>query len=85
MEKFTTTSKLLNSSTDHVPIIANITREDEKIPKRKSITKRSTKNFTKQSWCQTLKELNSDIQTPSTNLDELVNSLDIQVKKALDI
>ena len=46
LERKTTTSKLLASSSDHLPILAKILRNGSTTKRYKVITKRSTKNFT---------------------------------------
>ena len=60
LEIKTKTYKLLNSSSDHLPILAKIERNSVQTKIHKYITKRSTKNFTKLGWCQTLNKVLED-------------------------
>ena len=81
----TQTSKLENSASDHLPIVAAI-----KIPKReklkaRTITKRSLKDFTKTKWtsCLTIQRWEDIGET--NNLDEMTNKLTRHVTTALDV
>ena len=50
LEPKTKTFTLSNSSTDHLPIMSKINKQKMRIPKMKTITRRSTKNYTKGAW-----------------------------------
>ena len=78
LENRITSSKINHSSSDHLPIIADIKLKGEKNSRRKTITKRSTKNFTKQLWCNTLKDLRneSEMSDTSDSLEEISQKIE---------
>ena len=76
LESKTQTYKLDNSSSDHLPIMAKIVRNKKRIKQHKTITKRSTKNFNKTIWCETIKKIKEKCENEAEeNLDNLVDNI----------
>ena len=63
--------KLDNSSTDHLPIKATLTNQIKTTAKMKTITKRSTKFFTKAKWSLSLTAQGWENLGNTENLDEI--------------
>ena len=85
LERKTTTKKLLNSSSDHLPVMAKIEVEKLQGKKYKTITKRCTKNFDRKMWCETLKNIQDKISDESEELDARVENLESIIEEALNI
>ena len=85
LESKTKTSKLINSSSDHLPIVARIERKKTNTKKYKTITKRSTKNFNKTAWCETLKRIQAKNTEESEYLEDMVQGLESVFEDALNI
>ena len=84
MEEKTKTSKLLNSSSDHLPIVAKIERNRTLAKKFKTITKRCTKNFNKKYWCETLNKIQASKTGESGKLEDNVLKLEAIIEEALN-
>ena len=75
LESKTKTITLKNSSTDHLPIMAKINKQKLRTPKMKTITRRSTKNYSKGSWNAALERNILDHIQESDKLEEMTSKL----------
>ena len=81
------TSKLPNSATDHLPILASLMvgiKESGSEPSQKTITKRSMRDFNKTRWIDSLRNRNWTRVSAASNVDEMTTEFTSQVTKALD-
>lgn len=86
LERKTTTSKLLASSSDHLPILAKILRNGSTTKRYKVITKRSTKNFTQTRWCETIQMIQRrKLDLDSDDMEQNAKSLGETIEEALNI
>ena len=76
--------KITNSSTDHVPIKASLTNPKKLLQKMKTITKRSTKFFTKARWTASLATQRWENLGETEDLDQMVTLLTNHVTNSLD-
>ena len=73
-----------NSSTDHLPIMATLTVFKQTVQKMKTITKRSTKFYTKARWTKSLAKQEWEDLGLSEDLDEMTTRLAQHVTTSLD-
>ena len=72
------------SATDHVPIMAELHSSGNNKVKPKSIYKRSMKNFTEEKWKLSLAKQDWESIGETENVDEMTETLNNNVTKALD-
>ena len=80
-------SKLLNSATDHYPILASFNlglKKEKNEQKNKTITKRSMKNFTKTRWIDCLRNADWTKVKNLTDLNAKTTEFTNVINKALD-
>ena len=83
VEEKTATCKLNASSSDHVPIVAII--DNGKMDRKmKTITRRCTKNLTKEVWCKSLILKNWEDLGLTEDIDEMAEKMNEHVLAALD-
>ena len=86
IEDAITVKKLINSSTDHVPVLTSLNidiKKDGSKFKRK-VTKRSLKNFSVQAWNESLTKKNWVIINECTEVDDMVEIFNKNIEDALD-
>ena len=79
-----TVNKLQNSSSDHLPVKIKYNMDTKKTSHKKSITKRSFKNFTKERWNEALEEEDWLDVEECEEVDEMVSIFTKNVTRALD-
>ena len=84
IEERTIASKLEYGATDHLPIVAEVTREEKKVKKARVITKRSMKDFTKEKWNRSLAVRRWERIGLTEDVNEMAEILDEQITEALD-
>ena len=84
MEERTKGYKLENSATDHVPIIAEVTKMEGKNVRNKVVTKRCMKNFTKENWNRSLARGEWEKIGQTEDVNEMAAILNEQITKSLD-
>ena len=72
------------SSTDHVPIIAELKNERKQKQKQKTIIKRSMKNFTEQRWKECLVRKNWEKLAETEDIEQMTEDLTKLITEALD-
>ena len=77
-------SKLTTSSTDHLPVITHYCLDLTKIRYKHSVTKRSYKNFTMESWTASLAQQDWSAVENSEGVNEMVAEFTNNVTLALD-
>ena len=86
MRKIISTTKLENSSTDHLPVVTKIwtnSKLDKSKFKRK-ITKRSMRNFTEEKWNSCLSKKNWMKIEECDDVNEMVSVFSEFINEALD-
>ena len=76
--------KIQNRATDHLPIMATLVKQSKINPKMKSITKRSTKFFTKEKWVSSLATQSWEDLGATEDLDKMTYLLTEHVTTSLD-
>ena len=77
--------KMKNSSSDHLPVMVSYNLDTKKVWYKRSITKRSFKNFTKEKWNASLAAQDwLDIED-HTDVDLMVRDFNAKIKDALDL
>ena len=84
MEEKTRGYKLENSATDHVPIIAEVTKMEGKNERNKVVTKRCMKNFTKENWNRSLARGEWEKIGQTEDVNKMAAILNKQITKSLD-
>ena len=76
--------KILNSSTDHLPVVTSFILDRRKIKYKHSVTKRSFKNFTQEGWRSCLASQDWSAVENSDEVDSMVSEFQEAVNLALD-
>ena len=76
--------KILNSATDHLPVVTAYNLDLNKVRYKHSITKRSFKNFTKENWNQSLANQDWTGLEECEEVDEMVKKFDENISAALN-
>ena len=84
IEKSVSVRKLLSSSTDHLPVLISYSLDKNKVEYKRSLTKRSFKNFTKEKWNACLAKQNWSEIDKCQGVNEMVDIFDTNVALALD-
>ena len=84
MEDRTKVSKLMKSATDHLPIIAEITRKEYLKKGPKVVWKRSMKGFTKEKWNESLARKRWEAIGETEDVSEMAKILNKHIQEALD-
>ena len=84
LEKKIKTRKLEESSTDHLPIIAELENGPEKKKKPRIIVRRSMKNFTQKKWTECLAMKRWEIIGKTEDVEEMAKFFNKAVVEALD-
>ena len=84
MEEKTRGYKLENSATDHLPIVAEVTRMEGKNMRNKVVVKRSMKNFTKENWNRSLAKGEWEKIGQTEDVNVMAEVLNEQITIALD-
>ena len=80
-----TGKKMDTSSTDHLPIIAEIRIKVQQGKKAESIQKRCLKNFTQQKWLECLAGKEWEDLGRTEDINEMAEDFNNKVKEALDV
>ena len=86
IQKLLKVKKLVNSSTDHVPVVINLDLDikKDKSKFKQKITKRSFKNFSNEAWNASLASKDWSPIYSSNTVDEKVNVFQKNIKDALN-
>ena len=79
-----TVTKHQNSSTDHLPVIIKYSLNLTKVSYKRSLTKRSFKNFTKEGWNEALEQEDWLDVEDCEDVNEMVRLFTDKVNRALD-
>ena len=77
--------KMKNSSSDHLPVMVSYNLDTKKVWYKRSITKRSFKNFTKEKWNASLAKQDWLDVEDYTDVDLMVGDFNEKIEKALDL
>ena len=78
------TEVLLESSSDHLPIVATIAGRDKEVVKQNKITKRTMKNVTPRTWNESLSKRNWETLGETEDPEKMVKLFTDIVTEALD-
>lgn len=84
MKERTKTSKLENSTTDYLPIKAEVERLKVEKRQEKSIIRRSTKDFTEAKWNRSMAKRRCERIGETEDIEEMTNTFNKLVLDALD-
>ena len=78
------TKKLLNSSSDHLPVLTAYSLNTTKLRYCHTVTKRSYKDFTKENWNAALAQQDWLDVEESSGVNQMVNVFNLNIQAALD-
>ena len=77
--------KLLNSATDHLPVIAECRFETSKVSHKRTVTKRSFKGFTAEAWNNCLAQQDWLMVDECETVNDMVEAFNENISRALDV